>query len=123
MKYHKFCNLIILCTEYAILNKHDDDNILQQKITESLLLYFGATAGARTVVHALFLLLHSMHASMHHLLAQAACVLACAMRSLAIVITIVQSLSFFFSLRLLILTHFGESPMCENLFPPIFWHN
>ena len=22
-----------------------------------------------------------------------------------------------------LLTHFGESPVCENLFPPIFWHN
>ena len=30
---------------------------------------------------------------------------------------------FFFSLRLLLLTHFGETPVCENLFPPIFWHN
>ena len=57
---------------------------------------------------------------------RAPCVLACAMRSLAIVFTIVQSFSlsffFFFSLRLLLLTHFGESPVCENLFPPIFWH-
>ena len=26
-------------------------------------------------------------------------------------------------LRLLLLTHFGESPKAENLFPPIFWHN
>ena len=31
-------------------------------------------------------------------------------------------LSFFF-LRLLLLTHFGESPMCEIIFHPIFWHN
>ena len=30
---------------------------------------------------------------------------------------------FFFFLRLLFLTHFGESPQAENLFPPIFWHN
>ena len=30
---------------------------------------------------------------------------------------------FFLSLLLLLLTHFGESPVCENLFPPIFWHN
>ena len=31
----------------------------------------------------------------------------------------------FFSLlfRLLLLTHFGESPVRENLFPPIVWHN
>ena len=69
--------------------------------------------------------------------------LACAMHSLAIVITIVRSFgpgglrapcvawplllpSFSLSLsllRLLLLTHFGESPVCENLFPPIFWHN
>ena len=26
-------------------------------------------------------------------------------------------------LRLLLLTHFGESPMCEIIFHPIFWHN
>ena len=26
-------------------------------------------------------------------------------------------------LRLLLLTHFGGSPVCENLFPPLFWHN
>ena len=47
-----------------------------------------------------------------------------AMRTLAIVFTIVQSffLSFFF-LLLLLLTHFGESPMCEIIFHPIFWHN
>ena len=30
---------------------------------------------------------------------------------------------FFFFLRLLLFTHFGESPVRENLFPPIFWHN
>ena len=30
---------------------------------------------------------------------------------------------FFLHLRLLLLTHYGESPVCENLFPPIFWHN
>ena len=87
---------------------------------------------------------------------RAPCVFACAIRSLVIVITIVQSLlaqaacvrhtclrapcvawplllpllslSFFlsflfFSLRLLLFTHFRESPVCENLFPPIFWHN
>ena len=27
-----------------------------------------------------------------------------------------------FSLRLLLLTHFGEFPVCENLFPQLFWH-
>ena len=32
-------------------------------------------------------------------------------------------LSFFFLLRLLLFTHFGETPVRENLFPPIFWHN
>ena len=26
-------------------------------------------------------------------------------------------------LRLLLFTHFGESPVREHLFPPIFWHN
>ena len=31
--------------------------------------------------------------------------------------------SFFLFLRLLLLTHFQESPVRENLFPPIFWHN
>ena len=30
---------------------------------------------------------------------------------------------FFFFLCLLLFTHFGESPVHENLFPPIFWHN
>ena len=25
--------------------------------------------------------------------------------------------------RLLLLTYFGESSLCEDLFPPIFWHN
>ena len=31
--------------------------------------------------------------------------------------------SFLFFLRLLIFTHFGETPVTENLFPSIFWHN
>ena len=31
-------------------------------------------------------------------------------------------LSFFF-LRLLLLTHFGETPVCKIIPPPIFWHN
>ena len=39
---------------------------------------------------------------------------------MAIVFVIVRSSLFF--LRLLLLTHFGESPVCEHLFPPIFWH-
>ena len=30
---------------------------------------------------------------------------------------------FLFLLRLLLFTHLGESPVRENLFPPIFWHN
>ena len=30
---------------------------------------------------------------------------------------------FFLFLRLLLFTHFGESPVRENLLPPIFWHN
>ena len=32
-------------------------------------------------------------------------------------------LLFLFLLRLLLFTHSGESPVRENLFPPIFWHN
>ena len=32
-------------------------------------------------------------------------------------------LSFSLFLRFLLLTHFGESPMCEIIFHPIFWHN
>ena len=49
---------------------------------------------------------------------RAPCVLACAMRSLVIVITIIQSFSpFFFFLRLLLLTHFGETPVCEIISP------
>ena len=42
--------------------------------------------------------------------------IACDMHSLAIVITIVQSFSLLFSLRLLLFTHLRESPVCENLF-------
>ena len=43
---------------------------------------------------------------------------------LAIVFTYFFLLLFsFFFLRLLLFTHFGESPVRENLFPPIFWHN
>ena len=41
---------------------------------------------------------------------------------LAIVFTYFFLSSFFF-LRLLLFTHFGESPVRENLFPTIFWHN
>ena len=33
------------------------------------------------------------------------------------------SLFFLLFLRLLLLTHFGETPKAENLFPPKFWHN
>ena len=29
----------------------------------------------------------------------------------------------FLFLRFLLFTHFGETPVTENLFPPIFWHN
>ena len=28
-----------------------------------------------------------------------------------------------FFLRFLLLTHFGETPMCQIIFHPIFWHN
>ena len=34
-----------------------------------------------------------------------------------------SSLSIFFFLCLLLLTHFTETPEAENLFPPIFWYN
>ena len=52
------------------------------------------------------------------------CVLACPMRSLAIVFTNFRFFFFFFfSLRLLLLTHFEETPMCEIICHPIFWHN
>ena len=36
---------------------------------------------------------------------------------------ILVSLSFSLFLRILLFTHFSESPEAENLFPPIFWHN
>ena len=43
---------------------------------------------------------------------------------LAIVFTyFFLSFFLFLLLRLLLFTHFGESPVRENLFPPIFWHN
>ena len=45
---------------------------------------------------------------------------------LAIVFTYFFLLSFFFFLlllRLLLFTHFGEFPVCEIIFHPIFWHN
>ena len=65
----------------------------------------------------------------------APCVLACAMRSLAIVITIVQSFSLFYSSLFFFLFFFlffspsfvfdplRETPEAENLFSLIFWHN
>ena len=31
--------------------------------------------------------------------------------------------SSFFLLHLLLFTHFRETPVAENLFSPIFWHN
>ena len=37
--------------------------------------------------------------------------------------TFALSLSLSLFLRLLLLTHFGECPMCEIIFHPIFWHN
>ena len=51
---------------------------------------------------------------------RAGCMLAWAMRSLAIVITIVQSFCSPLFFRLLLLTHFGESPVREHLFPQYF---
>ena len=58
------------------------------------------------------------------LLVQAACVLHVWWRTeakLSIVFT--YFFFFFFPLRLLLFTHFGASPVTENLFPPILWHN
>ena len=46
---------------------------------------------------------------------------AFAMRSWPLLTLTIALLSF--SLRLLLLTHFGGTPEAENLFPPIFWHN
>ena len=44
---------------------------------------------------------------------------------LAIVFTYFFSSSFFLFLflRLLLITHFGETSVAEINFPPIFWHN
>ena len=63
-------------------------------------------------------------------LAQAACVRHVCLRAPCIAWSLLLPsfrlsfpLSFLFSLCLLLLTHFRESPVCENLFPPIFWHN
>ena len=50
---------------------------------------------------------------------RAPCVLACTMRSLAIVIPNFRSHCFFL-LRFLLLTHFGESPVCEIILPQYF---
>ena len=38
----------------------------------------------------------------------------------AMAIVIVSS---FFSRHILLLTHFEETPVCEIIFAPIFWHN
>ena len=63
------------------------------------------------------------------LLAQVACVrhaclrapcVACPLLSPSFSLSLSLSL---FLLRFLLLTHFGESPMCEIIFHPIFWHN
>ena len=63
-------------------------------------------------------------------LAQAACVRHACLRApcvawplLSPLFSLSLFLSSFFSLCLLLLTHFGESPMCEIIFHPIFWHN
>ena len=60
------------------------------------------------------------------ILAQAACVRHACLRAPCVAWPLLlPSFRLFFSLslRLLLLTHFGESPMCENMFPPIFLHN
>ena len=54
---------------------------------------------------------------------RAPCVLPCAMRSLAIVITNFRSFSLFYLLflfRLLLLTNFGETPVSEIILPQYF---
>ena len=62
------------------------------------------------------------------ILAQAACVRHACLRAPCVAWPLLSplfSLSFFLSLfllRFLLLTHFGESPMCEIIFHPIFWH-
>ena len=38
-------------------------------------------------------------------------------------LAIVFTYFFFFFLPLLLLNQFGEMPVSENLFPPIFWNN
>ena len=67
---------------------------------------------------------HSSTQTYSGILAQAALCgeVAFAMRSRPLLLP-TFALSLFFSLCLLLLTHFGETPVCENLFPPIFWHN
>ena len=60
-------------------------------------------------------------------LAQAACVRHACLRAPCVAWPLLLplfslSLLFFF-LRLLLLTHFGETPVCEIISTPIFWHN
>ena len=56
------------------------------------------------------------------ILAQAACVRHAQLGHCYYHRSLFLFLFFFFFLRL-VLTHFGESPVCENLFPPIIQHN
>ena len=58
---------------------------------------------------------------MAFILAQAACVRHPRWRLKCVAGHCYNQLSLFFLLRLLLLTHFGETPEAENLFPPIFW--
>ena len=61
------------------------------------------------------------------ILAQAACVRHACLRAPCVAWPLLPSFSLsfflFLFLRLLLLTHFGESPMCEIIVHPIFWHN
>ena len=101
--------------------------------------YFGITRRSldQPLVPGVFLLLFLRLLLLTHfgetpvsenLLAQAACVRHACLRAPCVAWPLLLpsfslSLSSFFSLRLLLFTHFGESPVRENLFPPIFWHN
>ena len=73
---------------------------------------------------ALYLALSQALFRMWQFLAQVACVRHACLRAPCVAWPLLSptfALSLF--LRLLLLTHFGESPMCEIIFHPIFWHN
>ena len=65
----------------------------------------------------------SLQCQVLFILAQAACVRHPRWRLQCIASHCYYLRSVHFFLRLLLLTYFGDSPVCENLFPPKFWHN